>query len=371
MGSARQIGYSLLALIVLTMILGFAGLKLQENGSFKQGLLLAQQARQSQILEHIRSGLMGFAASQGLHSQSHLGHLPCPALMKGAHAQTSCLNKPWGYLPVHSKTGVNYLSAGIDARNNELELSVQQHWEYAVSVQLVQPNSLHWGRWVDYSQPAIQIRIPAENNRIENGIAAVVAKSVSPTTEHNYDITPPFVLVRVDELQAHMKRVQSHQIQDTLQTWQLLNPDYQQNLVGHENITSLNVETHQFQALDSGCKCRCTKTRCTCECKDTGYWVSPAPCSNSSENCMETPTQTRCTSKPAEPCVFTGPAGLQNLWPVSHFEPVAAANKSCRPLVRNQCPLSPNSNACTCHFSWPDNTKLQLKQFSFKLPTTP
>jgi hypothetical protein len=54
---------------------------------------------------------------------------------------------------------------------------------------------------------------------------------------------------------------------------------------------------------------------------------------------------------------------LQSQWPVSRFEPVAAVNKTCRPTERNQCPVSTGSEACTCDFSWPDNTKNDLDKF--------
>lgn len=364
-------GYSLLAIVLLMMLLGFAALEFRNNTSFKQNLLLQQQARETQTLEHIRSSLLGFAASQGLHSQSHLGHLPCPALLPGEYARTSCLNKAWGYLPVHSKIAVNYLNAGIDARFNELTLSTDTHWEYAVSSQLIQPNALGWGRWVNYSKPAIQIRIPAESDRAETNLVAVVAKTITPTAEHHYDITPPYVLVHLRELQSHMKRVQVTQLKSTLKTWQQLNPQFNSNASPHENMTLKDPLAKVYQPIDSGCQCRCTKTRCTCSCLNPGSWISTAVCLNGNVNCASHNMQTHCTSTVDEPCVFAGPASLQNLWPVSHFEPVAATNKSCRPVHGNQCPLSQNNTACTCQFSWPDNIKSNLEQFSFKLTGTP
>jgi hypothetical protein len=367
----QQQGYSLLALLILVMMLGFAALEFRNTETFRHGLVLQQKARETQTLELIRASLLGFAANQGLHSQSHLGHLPCPAMLPGQYAQTSCLNKPWGYLPVHSKIAVNYLNAGIDARFNELDTSSNTHWQYAVSSQLVQPNALGWGRWVDYSKPPIQVRIPSENNLIRTNIVAVVAKTITPTTEHQYDISSPYVLVHLSELQTHMKQVQLHQLRSTLNAWKKLNPQFSSSTSAHENMVPTNPLANVYQPIDSGCQCRCTKTRCSCHCNNLGNWASRALCTDNNPNCTSGDTQTHCTSKPGEPCVFAGPASLRNLWPVSHFEPVAAINKSCRPTQSNQCPLSQSSTACTCHFSWPDNTLSTLDQFSFTLPGKP
>lgn len=339
---AGQKGYTLLVLLVLVMLGGFATSKIAESGTMQQALQLEQQTRQSQILDHIRSGLLGFAANQGIHSQSHLGHLPCPATLPEGAPQTTCLAKPWAYLPLHSKTGINYLNLGISAGKHELEPSASKHWHYAVSAQLLQPNALGWSRWVDYSKPAMQIRIPAQQNRIEKNIAAVVAQSIQPTGEHQYDITPPYMLIRVNELRAHMARAQIHLLRDTLRNT---------NNAPHENLIETPGTANTFTPVNSNCACRCTKTKCTCNCDGPGQWVS-----TSNE-------QTTCTSTPDSPCIFTGPASLQSQWPVSRFEPVAASNKSCRPRKRQECPLSTSSTACNCDFSWPDNTKADLANF--------
>lgn len=367
----QQQGYSLFALLTLILILGFAALEFRNNEAFRQGLLLQQKARETQTLEQIRASLLGFASSQGLHSQSHLGHLPCPAIQPGEPAQTTCLNKPWGYLPVHSKVAINYLNAGLDARFNELEPSTNMQWQYAVSSQLIQPNALGWSRWVNYAKPTIQIRIPAENNLVKTNIVAVVAKSVTPTAEHQYDISSPYVLLHLSELRTHMKRVQQHQLKSTLNAWQQLNPQFNASTGAHENMVLADPFSQLYQPIDSGCQCRCTKTRCSCHCQNAGNWISPASCLDNNPNCTSQNAQTDCTSLANQPCVFNGPARMKNLWPVSHFEPIAAINKSCRPTHSNQCPLSQNSTACTCHFSWPGNTLSSLNQFSFKLTGTP
>lgn len=348
-------GHSLLVVLLLTLVLGYASVHLLETQGLRHQLQTQQQARQGQILGHIKLGLLGHAANQGIHSQSHLGHLPCPAIQAGEHAQTACLNRPWGYLPVLSKTAVNYLNPGIDARNNELEPAARKHWQYAVSAQLVQPNALGWGRWVDYSQPALQIRIPTQDNRIEHSLAAVVAHTVQATGTHSYDITPPYMVIRVDELQQHMARVQRHHFNTTLHHWLALNPTASSTLP-HENLQTLTNQAGVFQAVDSQCSCRCTRTRCQCACNGHGMWQSG---------------QQECASTPETPCLLFGPTSLKSQWPISRFEPVAASNKSCRPTARHVCPLSKDNNPCTCDFSWPDSTKSNLSQLTFTLPQTP
>lgn len=342
---ANHKGYAFLVVLVLVMLAGFVTSKIAESGTHQHALQLEQQARQSQILDHIRSGLLGFAANQGIHSQSHLGHLPCPANIPEGPPQTTCLAKPWAYLPLHSKTGINYLNQGISAGKHELQPSASKHWQYAVSAQLLQPNALGWSRWVDYSKPAMQIRIPAQHNRIEENIVAVVAQAIQNTGEHHYDVTPPYMLIRVNELRAHMANAQIHLLRDTLSsTSHTNNPP-------HENLIEAPGKSNTYTPVNSNCACRCTKTKCTCTCDASGQWVS-----TSSE-------QATCTSTPESPCIFAGPASLKSRWPVSRFEPVAASNKSCRPTQRQECPLSTNNTACTCDFSWPDNTKADLANF--------
>lgn len=347
----RQGGLGLLALAILLALIGFALAQVNMSQSFKEKLNLEQIARQSQALEHIRSGLLGFTTQQGVHSQSHLGHLPCPATQANNIAQTTCLQKPWGYLPVRSKTATNYLNIGIDARANELEPSIRRDWHYAVSPQLIQPNDLGWSRWVDFSRPGVQVRIPAENYRTERDIVAVVAHTIVPMADHQYDITPPYFLIREHALREHIARVQTHLLKDTLKAWST-------PIMGTGNFTEMTSEnlepvaerTGFFKPVNSNCNCRCTKTRCTCSCDSTGQWRLEQD-------------GTTCTSTVDEPCVLYGPASMRSAWPVSRFEPVAAINKSCRPSQRHQCPLSTSSEACVCDFSWPDNTKANLDQF--------
>lgn len=348
----HQRGIGLLVLAIMLALSGYAFLQIQKSGQFKEKLNLEQLARQHQVLDHIRAGLLGFTAQQGVHSQSHIGHLPCPAASVNSIAQTTCLQKPWGYLPVRSKTATNYLNIGIDARNNELEPSTRRDWHYAVSPQLIQPNELGWSRWVDFSKTGIQVRIPSENNRTESDIVAVVAHIIQPTAENHYDITPPYFLISRHELREHIVRTQSHLLKDTLRSWISTNVDTQNfTLVESENLESLAGKPGSFTPVNSNCGCRCTKTRCTCNCDSTGHWQLEHDGTN-------------CTSTGDEPCVLYGPTSMRNAWPVSRFEPVAAINKSCRPTQRHQCPLSTGSEACVCDFSWPDNTKANLDQFT-------
>ncbi|MCR2745147.1 hypothetical protein [Limnobacter parvus] len=367
---SSQQGLTLLVLLVLLVLGGFALAQVSNAGYLQQKLKLQQHARESQILDHIRTGLLGFAGNQGIHSQSHLGHLPCPAIQAGGIPATTCLNKPWGFLPVQSKTAVNYLNQGIDARQNELEPSTRHHWHYAVSAQLIQPNALGWSRWVDYTQPAIQIEIPAENNRVETQIAGVVAHQLEPIGKHQYRVTPPYALIRVSELRAHMASIQTGLIKQTLKTWQETKSSPILELADHENLQLANASTNTYSAIDSQCSCRCTKTRCNCNCGMPAQWQSAGTCVGSNANCNEQENQSICTSDVHAPCVFAGPSWLKNEWPVGRFEPVAAANKSCRPSVINQCPLSTGSDACTCDFSWPDNTKSNLGDYTISLSPT-
>ena len=360
----HQSGLTLLVMVVLLLLGGFTLAQVNNAGRLQQELHTLQHARKAIILDQIRAGLLGFAANQGIHSQSHLGHLPCPAKQPGSFPETTCLGKPWGYLAVQSKTAINYLNQGIDARNNELEPSARHDWQYAVSAQLIQPNSLGWSRWVDYSQPSMNIVIPSEGNRTEQQIAAVVAHSIEPVGQHNFIVNPPYMLIRVNELRAHMTAIQTHLIKNTLETWQETATTSNSAVLAHENMKPLSGSQNIFQPVDSECSCRCTKTRCTCNCSVPGQWKSMGKCLGANENCLDKEVGAICNSNTGESCLFSGPASLQNDWPVSRFEPVAASNKSCRPSFRSQCPLSTNTQPCTCDFSWPDNTKNNLNNYT-------
>ena len=100
--SYHRKGYSLLVVMVLLALGGFGLQQLAKNGHFAHLMLLEQKVRQNQILDETKASLLGFAGSQGIHSQSHLGHLPCPADLPDQAPKTTCLNKPWGYLPARS-----------------------------------------------------------------------------------------------------------------------------------------------------------------------------------------------------------------------------------------------------------------------------
>ena len=90
-GAQHQGGLGLLVLAILLALSGFALAQINASGQYKQKLDLEQLARQNQVLDHIRAGLLGFTAQQGIHTQSHLGHLPCPAAQANSIAQTTCL----------------------------------------------------------------------------------------------------------------------------------------------------------------------------------------------------------------------------------------------------------------------------------------
>jgi hypothetical protein len=95
---ARQLqgGLSLLVLAILLALSGFALAQFNAAGQYRQKLNLEQLARQNQVLDHIRAGLFGFTAQQGLHSQSHLGHLPCPGHTGKQHCTNHMSAKTMG-----------------------------------------------------------------------------------------------------------------------------------------------------------------------------------------------------------------------------------------------------------------------------------
>lgn len=360
-------GYSLLIVLVLMVLGGFALQQLATDGRFSHQLAMEQQAREGQILDGIKTSLLSFAGSQGIHSQSHLGHLPCPADLPEQPPKTTCLNKPWGHLPAHSSFSINYLNLGLNARHNEGETSAQRYWHYAVSAQLLQANALGWSRWVDYTQPAIQVRIKTGDHRIHTDIAAVVAAKIERLGEHQYEITGPYLLIPVHELQHQMMAVQKHQIRDTVQTWAQLSTSAGLTLAPHENLTQGSSLGESYNPLNSNCGCRCTRTRCTCQCDQPADWVSSGGCLGTNPDCVEHAAHTECRSTGEKACVMTGPSQLKSNWPVSRFEPVAAANKSCRPDKRHECPLGRDTTACTCDFSWPDNVKSDLANFQINM----
>lgn len=365
-----QDGYSLLGILVLTTLLGIATAQVFETHAIKQRQVTLQAARQAQTLEHIKSSLLGFAGTQGVHSQSHIGHMPCPAVDVGLYAQTVCLNKLTGYLPLTSKTAINYLNRSVDPRVNEAAQGIHNEWSYAVSAQLVQPNELGWGRWVDFKQPSLTVQADPETGAVLSNVAAVVARAIRPIDKHSLEVTPPYVVITVDELRAHIANVQFQHLNETLRTWAFLNPQAA-TFNTPENLAPHGSPVNGYQALDSECSCRCTRTRCSCGCKADGRWQSHSPCTTSSARCTSNASITLCTSSSSEPCVFAGPARMQSHWPVSRFEPVAASNKSCRPTSRGTCPLSKDTTACVCDFSWPDITKSALTEFVLQLPGTP
>lgn len=365
----RPNGYSLLVVLVLMALSGFALRQLTTDKRFAHQLTLEQQARESQILDDIKASLLSFAGSQGIHSQSHLGHLPCPADLPEQPPKTTCLNKAWGYLPAHSSFSVNYLNLGLNTRNNERENSAQRHWHYAVSAQLLQANALGWSRWVDYTQAAMQVRVKADNPQIYTDIAAVVAAKIERLAEHQYEVTGPYRLISVSELQHQMSTFQAHQIKDTLTAWVQLSTSAGTAPAPHENLKQSPSQIYAYTPVNSNCSCRCTRTRCTCQCEHLGNWVSPGSCLGTNPDCVEHEAHSECTSAEGKVCVMSGSARLKSNWPVSRFEPVAASNKSCRPISRHECPLARDSAACTCDFSWPDNTKDKLAHFQVSVDT--
>lgn len=340
----------MLAALVCMVVLGLLGQQLlqskQRHNDIKQGGKIAQ----AQSLQQSRQSLLAFASLQGFNSHTQLGHLPCPSNTPGGPAQTTCLQKPWGYLPVQSVSKVNYLNAGLPAVWNGLDTDLDKHWMYAVSQQVIQANALGWSQWVNFDLPTINVRI---GQQVHTGVVAIIAQHIEPLAEDEYVAQEPALLLHLDDLQALIRDAQEAHLLAALRSWG--KPPF-----AHENLKPANHPTggSNWQAVNSECQCRCTKTRCTCSCEGEGQWASAAACDANNPRCTKQTSQSgltwQCTSTPSESCVFSGPAQLQTQWPVSRFEPVASAAKSCRPNTHHTCPLSPSSTACICLFSWPD-----------------
>lgn len=355
--ATKQHGHLLFAVIVLLV---FAGLSLSAVGN--SVALRAQfdhtaQVHDQRALLHAKESLLSHATAQGLQTQSQLGSLPCPALLPDSHPQTTCNNKPWGYLPARSNAKVNFLQPGVATTQAVKPMQQQRAWQYAVSQQVIQPNALGWSQWVNWAAPPMTLHVEGASPHTLQDVAAVVSQGLELLYDHTYRITPPYVVIDSHELRQHTERAEQAAVEQALLGWQHNNPSPVQALQWHhENLIATN-EPHLLQPQDSACACRCTKTRCTCECAQTGLWQSDSPCDSSLEHCLQQADgQYVCYSTPGQPCVFKGAAQLQSRWPVSHFEPLPAAHRACRPTALHICPLSDQTQACECKFSWPEQT---------------
>ncbi len=352
-----QRGHVLFAVILFLVFLALGLSAIGDSMALKAQFDQHRERHDQQALVHAKQSLLSYAAAQGFHAQSHLGNLPCPALLSDSNPQTSCNNKPWGFLPMRSNAKVNFLQPGVASTQAMNPPQQQRAWQYAVSQQVIQPNKLGWSRWVDWSAPAMTVQIEGASPHTLQGVAVVVSQGIQPLSDHTYQVQPPYMVIFSHELRLYIEHVERITLEHSLMGWLHNDPNPAQARQWHHENLLATTQPDMFQPNDSACACRCTKTRCTCQCAQAGQWLSNSPCEGSPEMCTRQPEgQYACTSGPSQPCVFKGAAQLQSHWPVSHFDPPPAAHRACRPSSMNICPLSDQTQACECTFSWPEQT---------------
>lgn len=352
----------MLLMLLVCMLMFFAVRQAGETPLHHAHAQASKAAVQQQSLVAARSALLAFANRQGVNSHTHPGHMPCPALFSGGAAQTSCLNRNWGWLPGQAVAKINHLNPGLALPYNALQLGTEKSWQYAVSAQLIQTNALGWSQWVDFSLPSLTV---IAQNTAHAEVAAVVAHRIEPLDMHSVRVEPPYTVISVSELQASLDHRHAQDIAHTLWLHQLALGDTNQWVTPTEHLISVDVS--QWQPVDPGCSCRCTRTRCTCQCThQNGQWSSLAPCASGQAHCIQTPgssTASQCTSATNQPCVFMGTAQLQSQWPIARFLPVPGKNRACQPVRPNACPLSALAGqSCECNFGWPIGTLTRLEQ---------
>ena len=356
----NQRGHLLFAVIVLLLVAALSLSAIGNSAALRAQFDHTAQMHDQRALLHAKESLLSHAVTQGLHTQSQLGNLPCPALLPDGHPQTTCNNKPWGHLPARSNAKVNFLQPGVATTRAVNSMQQQRAWQYAVSQQVIQPNTLGWSRWVNWAAPSMTLHVEGASPHTLQDVAAVVSQGLELLYDHTYRVNPPYIVIHSDELRQHIERAEQAILEHALLGWLGNNTPGQATHWHHENLTA-TTELNLWQPQDSACACRCTKTRCTCECAQTGLWQSDSPCEGSPEECtQQADGHHLCTSTPEQPCVFKGAAQLQSRWPVSHFEPLPAAHRACRPTALNICPLSDQTQACECKFSWPEQALNRL-----------
>lgn len=359
-------------LSMLLCVFLLIGSSLSMIGIF-QHLQIRQQLRSEILaseqieLNHIRLNLLQFAMSQGYNSLTDLGRLPCPSQTEQGNPEVACLKANVGYLPRTSHTATNYLNQTVaHQRSRNIETNI---WMYAVSEQVLQPNSLGWSQKVDWSKPSLVVRV---GDQLINDVVALVAYQITPQKDH-LEVEGPYTVITQTQLLKHLRNHILQQVNATLT--QL--PSYAS---ADQAYPFIDTSGEKPVAIDSSCHCRCTKTRCSCNCLADSVWQSQSPCQKGNSNCktinqwLAEPTKpfffqdlkiidketSICSSADGSPCVFKGPAQLLSEWGISAFKPVAAFARSCRPTHYATCPTSLNSSPCECFFGWPQTTKNDL-----------
>lgn len=358
-------GMSMLLCVFLLLGAGLSITGVFQHMEIRQTLRSEILASEQIELNHIRFNLLQFATTQGYNSLTDLGRLPCPSKTKQGNPQVECLDENIGYLPRTSHTAINYLNQTVaHQRSRNIEAST---WMYAVSQQVLQPNSLGWSQKVDWTKQPLEVRI---GQRVITGVVALVAHDIALQGQY-LEVNGPYTVITQNQIQKHL---QVHMLQQVNATLRQL-PAYSSGVQAQPFIDSSGPAPG---ATPATCQCRCTKTRCTCSCTDPALWQSEAACLVATPNC-KTVTEWKakapsfvshlqsidgnlsiCRSLPSEPCKFKGPAKMLNEWGISFFRPVAALSRSCRPTQYATCPTSLSPSPCECTFGWPQTTQKYL-----------
>ena len=366
---AAQVGASLLVAVWVIACVGLLGIQ-QLNSQYTQWSTATQTlASEMTELNRIKKELLQFASQQGLNSLSDPGRLPCPSLTPMGQPQVQCLHARMAYLPRLTHSATNYLNQAI--AHTPSTQAGSKAWHYAVSPQLLQPNSLGWSQKVNWSLPALSVQ--SGENLLTN-VAAVVARGLD-LQDGVITFESPVTMVTVEELQTQISQSQLFQVNAILSTLPVgLAMDQLKPFVKESSGTA--------SPSDASCRCRCTKTRCECNCTEPAWWVSDESCLRDTETCqtvknwnssglphyVRRATQDRsehttlCLSSFESPCVVNGPTWLLSQWPVSHYKPVAAQGRSCQPDQISECPLSSRTTPCECFYGWPLMNSQALSQ---------
>lgn len=341
-------GFALLVMLALITGMGLAASKIYSTQTQQARLQQQLETENATALLELKTGLIAFAQLQGHNSHSHVGNLVCPALTPDAPPQTTCVHNNLGYFPMESVVKVNYLRNTVPALWNYTQTSKNKAWAYAVSKQVIQPNTLGWSQWVDFKQAPLTVRM---GNKTTTRAVAVIASAIDIGPDGVLTAQAPAIWIEQAELENAVTQARIFHTQNTLSLWKTQHPV----IAGHENL--LQTGMHSFKPVHSQCACRCTTSLCTCQCAQPANWVSKSACKTQNGQCTLRPDQqTQCQSTPAMPCVFKGAAGLASLWPVSNFSPAPVQGRTCRPTQARLCPTSQTATACECAFTWPAST---------------
>ncbi|HEX4916463.1 MAG TPA: hypothetical protein VFV43_01060 [Limnobacter sp.] len=355
-----QRGHAMPLMLFFCMLLFIAAQQTSSKETQQIFYHVTNSVEQQQSLAAASSALLAFATRQGLNSHTQAGHMPCPARFSNGPSQTTCLNRNWGWLPGQAVARINYLNPGLALPYNAQQSGPEKSWQYAVSTQLIQPNTLGWSQWVDFSLPALTV---LADGTTHPNVAAVIAHRIEALGPHTMQVEAPYVLISVRDLQANLGRRHAQEIAHTVHLHQRLLPPAIHWAQNHEYL--VNLAPSLWQPIDSGCSCRCTRTRCTCQCANQGgQWVSHAHCASGQSHCTTNPgppQTSRCTSSTGQACVFQGTAQLQSQWPVARYLPAPGHNRACQPVAIQACPLSAlPGQSCDCTFGWPISTLNRL-----------